>query len=122
MPQSFIDLSKMKSADQNEAIAKWMGWKRGKVTVIGSWIRPDGHRDELPNFTNDLNTIFSAINQAFPNQVPMGYYHPQWGTFEDNLKLAIGCSPDHWNDRDYQMATAAHRAEALLRTLKLWQE
>lgn len=123
----------MTPEEQRIAIAEYCGWKFGGPGE--ALRRPDGtiensyyseyHR--LPDYLNDLNAMHEAEKLLEPNQ------EPAW---IDNLSRVLGRDPYYWRDGFCQdpdpnlahetyllmRATAAQRAEALLRTINKWKE
>lgn len=117
-PANDFGIIKMTPQQQNEAIAKWMGWTKGRVSVLGSWISPQGLRDDLPKYCSDLN----AMHEVESNLKSKGA--GQWTDYLVRLGLNHGMVDGRsyllaWN---FTHATAAQRAEALLKTLSLWVE
>lgn len=93
--------------------------------------RLDGHSDNeireygLMAFGDPLSSydiIMRLTRKLFPNQVAEGYFNPDWEAYEDNLKISIGGSKQCWCDYDFQMATPAQRAQAILKTFGKWKE
>lgn len=76
-----------------------------------------GGKTALPDYPNDLNVVRSAVLQLFPNEVTQGFYNEKWGALMDNLKIATGHRPEHWNEHDLMTASAAQWSEAIVRTL-----
>lgn len=109
----------MTPQQQNEAIAKWMGWKVSpdKSTVMGPvWISPDGYEVPLPpDFVNDLNAM---------HEVEAKLELRQHTYFAVTLRQIVSTHRyARWHAIwECSHATAAQRAEALLKTLGLWVE
>ncbi len=113
----------MTEHDQRIAIAEWMGMDM-------NYVRPDlerfKNRDDggeavftlarVPDYTRDLNAMHEAERH-------LGDVN-QLNAYADALdKVCVPthiCSLTHW--LAVVMATAAQRAEALLRTLNLWRD
>lgn len=97
---------------QRIAIAKWMG-----LADETRHPSPSGSCDfvlnPLPDYTRDLNAMAQAEAKLDVNRLAL---------YADELdKLCVPqhiCALTHW--QAVAMATAAQRAEALLRTLNLW--
>ena len=99
----------MKPEAINQAIAEACGWEKHSsppacnfYTSPYVWTPPEGggyHNDsELPQYTTDLNAMHEAEKVLTDHQ---------WDDYICQLGHAMG-------------ATAAQRAEAFLKTLKLW--
>lgn len=101
---------------QNEAIAKWMGWTKGQATVLGSWISPVGIRDELPDYVNDLNAM-STAETKLRNIGGFGWTDHLRALGHRDALLDMS-SDDFWQ---LACAPARERSEALLKALNLWQ-
>ncbi len=89
---------------QRIAIAKWMGWTVITSNGVGrpSWSNRHGFDDRaIPDYTRDLNAMAEVEERLTDNQ------------WRDYATYKLG------NDVS---ATAAQRAEALLRTLNLWTD
>ena len=102
----------MTPEEQRIKIAEACGWKLEFVAVPDGdegdvWTKPDGFCGDLPDYLNDLN----AMHEAEKLLKPM-----QWIAYGRKLQALCDESitwPIH--------ATATQRAEALLKTLKLWK-
>lgn len=88
------------------------------------WMQSDGVScgNSVANFPTDLNAIRQAVLKLFPNQVHQGFYHPLWNELMDNLKVATGHFPDHWNEYDLMTASAAAWSQAIVKTIGKWKE
>lgn len=103
----------MTSEQQRIAIGEWVGWQRG--TPRWNFGRICNARfetaEQLPDFCGDLNVIHEAEKHLAAHQ---------WSEYR--LTLTEVCT--HYRLADWQgyaiNASAAQRAEALLRTLGLW--
>lgn len=83
----------------------------GTRTQEGSAVRKFSY---IPDYLNDLNAMHEAEKAAFGGNIMA------WSSYGDevvNIFLKIG---GQW--RPTLTATAAQRAEAFLKTLKLWEE
>jgi len=93
----------MKEADQNKAIAEWCGWhdfhKDGLATA------PNGQWMPTPKYTQDLNAMHQAELRLIAGD--------QWWAYYQHFVDAGGVKIN---------ATAAKRAEALLKTIDKWVE
>jgi len=104
---------------QRIAIAKLMGWSKMTNPAYESavlWhIKGVGFRLErdMPDYTHDLNAMAEVEAKLGANRLAL---------YADELdKLCVPqhiCALTHW--QAVAMATAAQRAEALLRALNLW--
>jgi hypothetical protein len=106
----------MKTEDQNRAIAECIGFE---LPIEKRW---HGYGDEcrmtlvdrtgkpIPNYTDDLNAINEAVIKL--PHVKQPYYM-------DNLTMVL-MNDEGVSDFDRHTATAEQRAEALLRTIGLW--
>ncbi len=121
----------MTESEQRVAIAEWMGWQRIKDFSEGLMMPPGtsvcgypppspsgfaiiGKPIELPDYTRDLNAIHEAEMRLYgsPEQYANDeVMHRRWISYVWFLNKQWG-----------PCATAAQRAEALLRTLNLWKE
>ncbi len=99
----------MTEHEQRIAIAEWMGW-RFPEPDSGMCLYPDGSRVQdslVPDYTRDLNAMHEA-EVRLVNQFTLE--HEQfWRYLQHVQPHSI-------------FATAAQRAEALLRTLNLWRD
>jgi hypothetical protein len=117
----------------NAVIAEWMGWKRREDLdyVTGIPTKPDISRaqvferngeilrhDGLPDYYRDLNAVHEAEGKLRDGDVQ---------TFEAHLNAVIakGCCVCDFSllpgDKLWH-ATAAQRAEALVRVIGKWEE
>ena len=119
----------MNPEQQRIAIAEACGWKtetyhhKGGIPASTHWVSPSGKiKNDIPNYPHDLNAMHEAEKALKWEQRKQ--YH-------DLLADITGfsyCEADtqeeaylDWNCRICH-ATAAQRAEALLKTLNLWTE
>lgn len=110
----------MTPAEQNRAIAEWMGWTKIHTGYPMDGVKPGSAgalRHLIPNFHGDLNACYEAVAKLEFKQLIR---------FSDHLKNMI-------EDRDFVNSAvdarymtvnspADRRCEALLRTLGLWKE
>ena len=102
----------MSPEEQNIAIAENCGWEiiHDHYFIGGhAWRKPNGDivgEGEIPNYTMDLNVMYKAEEILTPKQLHQMEIELVWET-QDGLL---------WR------ATAAQRAKAFLKTLKLWKE
>ncbi len=73
-----------------------------------------------PDYCGDLNLVRDAVLQLFPNKVEQGFYHPSWNSLMDNLKVATGGTPNHWNEPALMLASAEQWSKAIVTTLGKW--
>lgn len=113
----------MTETEQRIAIAEFCGWTHHPhPTVLGSWINPaDGRHDELPDYVGDLNAMHEAEcqvagNDAQEDEYILGIASIQAGRCLRSTDLL--CAADYFR---IAHATAAQRAEALLRTIGKWK-
>ena len=104
----------MKPEEQNMAIAEWLGVKYHKPTALE--INSGSYYQYEPNYCRDLN----AIHEAFAR-----LENVQQARFGEELAYILGI--EHWTSckliiRAVMKATAAQRAEALLRTIGKWHD
>lgn len=107
---------------QRIAIAELRGWVRiiEKRGHLWQGERADGSVGLIPDYLNDLNAIREAEKVLTEEQLPE-YGHQL-------AKLTVNMLPNAWWDQTADEvakiahASAAKRAEALLRTLGLWEE
>lgn len=120
---------------QRIAIAEWCGWTEctghlSKSAILNGIKTPlmicpkSGAQEFIPDYLNDLN----AMHEAEEKLVAMDY---QWrnrfaGQLHDLLEREIlkadpTCAPDVLGF-EWIHATAAQRAEALLRTIGKWKD
>ena len=125
----------MKPEEQRIAIAEWCGWEyRPNPKVIHPnklrfWVAPwmkdfegcGAPDSEVPDYLKDLNEIQGAVGllndrHKFTDDTRSMYY--------DYLALSCDAFPDKWEISWHvcSMATAAQRAEALLKTIGKWNE
>ncbi len=119
-----MNLLKMTPAEQRIAIAKWCGWKHSgihsPITPGDDGIlrlSPDGKNcvtaSLLPDYLNDLNAMHEAETKLNETE-KRTFINRLVGQIEWNSATGLNWGVAH--------ATAAQRAEALLRTLSLWPE
>lgn len=98
---------------QREVIAEWCGWKQGQC---GWWTGPNGEQTpHLPDYLNDLNTTHQAILKIESPNMQL--------TFGNNLiEVCDRDKPKAVDTFHIVNATAAQRAEALLRTIGKWED
>lgn len=107
-PANDFGVKKMTPQQQNEAIAKWMGWEPvdwDDDKTVYWWKRPGAYAPErcVPDFVNDLNVMVTAEDKL--NGQARERYIDLCGFRWEALQVP-----------------ASKRAEALLRTLGLWVE
>ncbi len=110
----------MTPEEQRIALAEWAGWKYSpsanssiKHEAIMAWYRPGNspwHLEQLPDYLNDLNAVHELEEKLTPLQ---------WNDYANKLI-------QYWEAGGTRFAgaihaTAAHRCEALLKTLNLWK-
>ena len=103
----------MSPEQQRIAIAEACGWT--EISMRCMWGLPPNAEDDgtedclkpLPDYLNDLNAMWGAVRKGLTGS-------EQLRTYEAHLH---DLSPDYPTE-----AVAAQRAEAFLRTLKLWKE
>ena len=105
---------------QKIAIAEFCGWKRRKQTGLfgmswDMWDKNGASNQEwqLPRYLSDLNAMHEAERKLSLVQRDSYWRHLQRITEKGRMATAA------WTTTT---ASAAHRAEALLRTLKLWED
>lgn len=105
----------MKTEAQQIAIAKACGW----FCLDGNWYMPNGARASVdgghngpPDYINDLNAMAEA-ERVLTDAQEAGY-------FLELQKLIVPLPYKHFSP--CIRATAAHRAEAFLRTVGSWEE
>lgn len=124
----------MTEQEQNLAIAEFCGWreafprdktphpetKRGGILLPYEWVNEITHARamHLPDYLHDLNAMHEAEKMLRDEDTLMRRYL--------NHLLTATCyeSPKTWfvANFDLQCATAAQRAEALLRTIRKWKD
>ena len=117
----------MTATEQRIVIAKWLGWRELGEPIIShdngeviQWWSKYGEEDttRLPDFLNDLNAVHAAEKVL---QDKCKY----WPDYVDELsKIFPFSSPNECGINWSQMchATAAQRAEALLRAIGRWKD
>jgi hypothetical protein len=105
---------------QQIAIAEACGWKtetyhhKGGIPASTHWVSPSGKiKNDIPNYPHDLNAMHEA------EKVLNNPEHMQKHAFNNYAYLLIEMCKHQCNAA---FATAAQRAEALLKTLNLWTE
>lgn len=105
----------MTEQEQQIEIADFCGWKpiykriHPEMSNAGFMLDPKGNMRMPPNYLHDLN----AMHEAEENAPAMKYY--------ENLCVA-SCATILIGYRHLWHATAAQRAEALLRTIGKWKD
>lgn len=132
----------MKTEKQRIAIAEWCGWKRSQTTkeefaesrIHDIWVDPSGKRyihgiTCPPNYLNDLNAMHEAEKRLDAGQRRAFAHNLEVIVFYngDTKNEPNNFSPEgdyHELDESFAVyhATAAQRAEALLKTLGKWEE
>lgn len=107
----------MKESEQNIAIAEWCGLKPCGYHFEYHVDRA-GDRWEcsppIPVYTRDLNAMFSAEEKLTDQE---------WYGYQDAIFHATASDPhSSYSVRRYIHATAAQRAEALLKTIGRWKD
>jgi hypothetical protein len=112
---------------QRLAIAEACGWTCDKSGGWSKWTYPtlptSNTSSGLPDYLNDLNAMHEAekvlLTKLIPDMDGPSASKPSY----ERILHDIVCvdKPSHWS-RLTTCATAAQRAEAFLRTLKLWHE
>jgi hypothetical protein len=121
---------------QQIAIAKACGWKDVKYTYheevdienrsIIHWSGLTGippefthyeNRVRIPDYLNDLNAVHDFVSQKFKSKFMLAEY-------EYRLRACLADGRPTFEVAGYELAnaTAAQRAEALLKALNLWKE
>ena len=111
----------MNQEKQRIAIAEACGWRHkervfeaGVQIKLGGWYDPDGyfygeHTSDLPNYLNSLDDMHEAEERM--------------GALEPGARRRYAELLRDWLGADGSVfATAAQRAEALLKTLSLWSD
>lgn len=95
---------------QRIAIAEACGW----FFMDDSWHYPNGAKAiTTPDYLNDLNAMHEAEKMLTEHQ---------WDEYERVLRLVCdGCSYYEGAGKELLHATTSQRAEAFLKTLKLWK-
>jgi len=106
----------MKPEEQRIEIAKACGWtKFTPGTIQYTARRADGLWGMIPDYPNDLNAMHEAEKLLTDDQ---------WDREEgylDQLEIVTGTRHMKPGATRVHAATAAQRAEALLKTLNLWK-
>lgn len=116
----------MNPEKQRIAIAEFCGWKcspPNRSWPQPYWTDPNSRvlkvESELPDYLNDLNAMHEAETRLKPQQ---------WRIYSDKLMVLVRDSDITLNGSNIESryktahATAAQRAEALLRTIGKWQD
>lgn len=108
-------------------VAEACGWSQKKVDPEYPLTRPEGrwehgeqtvyHWGQLPDYLNDLNAMHEAEKVLTKEQ----WFHYNCYLFKSSVPEAEGDEWDASNARHCIHATAAQRAEAFLKTFKLWK-
>lgn len=117
------------------AIAEACGWKRGtrRVGTVFeglAWLMPNGKShhphewfglDNLPDYLTDLNAMHEAENILYQQGLFGEYVFTLAGLNDASWKNGINFERIAWESMLCKVAkaTAAHRADAFLATLKL---
>lgn len=108
----------MSPKKQRIAIAKTLGWENIWSSIMLGTDPSDGLRDTVPDYLEDLNAMHEVeiflskqTNSDGGSRMPW-YRHNLYNVCLD--AKSPFCNPEH--------ATAAQRAEAFLKTVKLWEE
>ena len=106
----------MTPEQQRIAIAEFCGWKRKGKNKI--WINPNlgggfDYLSGLPDYLNDLNAMHEAEKLILRCLSHLDYWQCGYGRFQTIL-AELTITP--------YSATAAQRAEALLKTIGKWEE
>ncbi len=111
----------MTDTEQRIAIARWMGWTVITSDAVGRppWSDRHGADDQkVSDYTRDLNAIYDAETRLLAK-----YRHAAYLEELCNVCRPDGAEPESIDDLINAIrATAAQRAEALLRTLNLWTD
>ena len=113
----------MTPEQQRIKIAGWVGWRFEPTSDgIPEWHRPDGSVDLsglLPDYLNSLDAMHEAERTLTHSQ---GLSH--FRILRDRFATVMGPKGSVIGVNDYLLvtATAAQRAEALLRTIGKWEE
>lgn len=110
----------MKPEAINVAIAEACGWTYLQDREIGNigWQGPDGVlSDDIPNYYGDLNAMHSAEKVLEQRYQVVEYGIEVVKVIERDEKFLVG-GDVNWGKLLH--ATAAQRAEALLRTIGKW--
>ncbi len=123
----------MTEHEQRVAIAEWMGWQRIKDFSQGLMMPPGtsvcgyppsgaliGKPIELPDYTRDLNAMHEAERKLSATECPV--YNETLCHICIPIRALFPPFPEPRCDSYLFHATAAQRAEALLRTLNLWRD
>jgi hypothetical protein len=124
----------MNKERQRIKIAEACGWTRNKFE---HWVAPEGRcivelwphdeRGSPPHYLSDLNAIYDA-EEILLKKLP---WPENWTEYIKNLSNVAGfsyCDADEEDETEADYcarichATAEQRAEALLRTLNLWED
>jgi hypothetical protein len=120
-----MPITKMKAEEQRIAIQTWLGWHvvpdefyEDRIALVKGDERMA--TCDIPDYPNDLNAIAEAEKILDDRHK---YTDDLRSMYWDYLALGAEGFPDKWECSWHVLrATAAHRCEALLRTLNLWKE
>ena len=107
-----------KMHDHPDCLAKKEGWvSRGWETWV---MNPSGllvFKHDIPNYLNDLNAVHDFVSQKFKSKFMLAEY-------EYMLRACLADGRPTFEVAGYELAnaTAAQKAEALLKALNLWKE
>lgn len=111
----------MKPEEQRTAIAEFCGWTAIYIEYgysVPSGINPHKkQRNRLPDYLNDLNAMHEAEKYLSEKQQVWYMQKLTQVRFKDGVDGMLGCMIDKTT-----FATAAQRAEALLRTIGKWTD
>ena len=109
----------MKPLEQRKAIAKACGWHTDTRQL--GWLSPSGAYDVIPDYLNDLNAMREAELAIIRD----------WEKWTKMLAKVIAGCPTATRAGGHRVyvqpcllitSSPAHRAEAFLRTLDLWED
>ena len=105
---------------QRIAIAEACGWTKINVPLGQNWGQDGSGKQwwyvhQLPDYLSDLNAMHSAEWAITDEQHAAFRMHLRDLCKENNIHTTA-------TKRRYASSTAAHRAEAFLRTLNLWDD
>lgn len=106
----------------NTAIATWMGWEDIYEDAVGHLVgtNPEGFYSLVPYFQFDLNAIHCA-EEKLSNDLT-GRYEKELRRVQFHQTSAADSMVSILNIKHHALhATAAQRAEALLKTIGKWQ-
>jgi hypothetical protein len=108
---------------QQIAIAEACGWTQIESCTCcdrvsrGYQPTPGAHKKHLPDYLNDLNAVHDFVSQKFKSKFMLAEY-------EYRLRACLADGRPTFEVAGYELAnaTAAQRAEALLKALNLWKK